>query len=144
MPSRDSSEGFFPNSGIRRVRSSTALMRFAGSVLGRGFAVDGGTYARQEENAIGDLLVSQYWAQGGSDATENGRCLYSKCANSGCCFSCFPCLIVIYGLIALKRIHRSTPHLITTHHLCGRCSVLIPPLAVCKEFTAWVQGTSWL
>jgi hypothetical protein len=62
----------------------------------------------------------------------------------GAAFLAFPAFIVIYGLIALKRIHRSTLIGSLLIIFVVVAVVLIPPLAVCKEFTAWVQGTSWL
>jgi hypothetical protein len=62
----------------------------------------------------------------------------------GAFFLAFPALIVIFDLITLKKIHRSTLSGTLLILLMVAAMRLVPSLDVWEQFTAWVQGTSWL
>jgi hypothetical protein len=65
-------------------------------------------------------------------------------AVQGAIFLAFPAMIVIYDLVTLKRIHRSTLWGSLLILLMVAAMVLVPGLGVWQRFTGWVQGTSWL
>jgi hypothetical protein len=62
----------------------------------------------------------------------------------GALFLAFPALLVIFDLISMKKIHRSTISGTLLIVLMVVAILLIPRLAVWQKFTGWVQGTSWL
>jgi hypothetical protein len=59
-------------------------------------------------------------------------------------FLAFPALIVIYDLVALKKIHWSTLWASLLILLMVALVLLIPGWGMWQRFTVWVQGTSWL
>jgi hypothetical protein len=65
-------------------------------------------------------------------------------AVQGAVFLAFPAMIVIYDLISLKRIDRSTLWASLLTLLMVAAIILVPGLGVWQRFTVWVQGTSWL
>ncbi len=65
-------------------------------------------------------------------------------AVQGAVFLAFPAMIVIYDLITLKKIHRSTLWASLLTLLMVAAIILVPGLGVWQRFTVWVQGTSWL
>jgi hypothetical protein len=65
-------------------------------------------------------------------------------AVQGAVFLAFPAMIVIYDLITLKKVHRSTLWASLLTLLMVSAIILVPGLGVWQRFTVWVQGTSWL
>jgi hypothetical protein len=62
----------------------------------------------------------------------------------GAVFLAFPALVVLYDLVALKKIHRSTLWASLLILLMVALIILVPGLGAWQRFTVWVQGTSWL
>ena len=65
-------------------------------------------------------------------------------AAQGAVFLAFPALIVLYDLVTLRKIHRSTLWASLLILLMVALIILVPGLGVWQRFTVWVQGTSWL